>query len=79
MKPLKGRLEILIPNGGLNDHRSPGEHDETIFISPLTMSSVIPVKTTLITKEERIHSPNDAVSLYNGPSRLVNYSYISSF
>ncbi|XAR63749.1 DNA ligase (ATP) [Bertholletia excelsa] len=25
VKPIKGRLEILVPNGGLNDHRSPGE------------------------------------------------------
>ncbi|XP_073003706.1 putative DNA ligase 4 [Typha latifolia] len=25
VKPLKGQLEILIPNGGLNDHRPPGE------------------------------------------------------
>ncbi|XVE71898.1 hypothetical protein DITRI_Ditri10aG0188500 [Diplodiscus trichospermus] len=25
VKPLKGRLEILVPNGGLNAHRPPGE------------------------------------------------------
>ncbi|PON55993.1 DNA ligase, ATP-dependent [Parasponia andersonii] len=25
VKPLKGRLEILVPNGGLNTHRPPGE------------------------------------------------------
>ncbi|KAK2646210.1 hypothetical protein Ddye_021405 [Dipteronia dyeriana] len=25
VKPLKGRLEILVPNGGLNTHRTPGE------------------------------------------------------
>ncbi|KAI4335354.1 hypothetical protein L6164_014007 [Bauhinia variegata] len=25
VRPLKGRLEILVPNGGLNTHRSPGE------------------------------------------------------
>ncbi|XP_028079720.1 DNA ligase 4 isoform X4 [Camellia sinensis] len=25
VKPIKGRLEILVPNGGLNDHRTSGE------------------------------------------------------
>lgn len=25
VKPLKGRLEILVPNGGLNAHRPPGK------------------------------------------------------
>jgi DNA ligase-4 len=25
VKPLKGRLEILLPNGGINSHRSSGK------------------------------------------------------
>lgn len=31
MKPLKGRLEILVPNGGLNTHRSEGKNIFTDF------------------------------------------------
>lgn len=31
VKPLKGRLEILVPNGGLNTHRSEGKNIFTDF------------------------------------------------
>ena len=33
VKPIKGRLEILVPNGGLNDHRPSGKGSFAIYSS----------------------------------------------
>lgn len=33
VKPLKGRFEILLPNGGINNHRSSGN----IFFGPICL------------------------------------------
>lgn len=33
VKPLKGRFEILLPNGGINSHRSSGN----IFFGPICL------------------------------------------
>lgn len=32
VKPVKGRLEILVPDGGINDHRPPGDLSFSSFI-----------------------------------------------
>lgn len=35
VKPIKGSLEILVPNGGLNAHRAPGKH---LTLKPIVWS-----------------------------------------